>query len=82
MVVTTLSQGCDNLVISVWDITSSSKDIALNLTSTRGFRGRLTLTEDILVELTDKTRPIAGLLFLANKVVMVGTHHKASFSWP
>ena len=53
-------------------ITRSSKDTALNLTSTRGFRGRLTLTEDILVELSI-LGPIPGLLFLAKKVVMEGT---------
>ena len=31
-------------------VTKNSKDTALNLTSNRGFRGRLTLTEDILVD--------------------------------
>ena len=53
-------------------ITRSSKDTALNLTCTRGFKGRLTLTEDILVELSI-LGPIAGLLFLAKNVVMEGT---------
>ena len=40
--------------------------------STRGFRGRLTLTEDIVVKLSI-LGPIPGLLFLAKKVVMEGT---------
>ena len=39
-----------------------------------GFRGRITLTEEILVELSI-LGPIPGLLFLARKVVMEDTRN-------
>ena len=62
-----------NIILCNWIyITRSSKDTALNVTATRGFRGRLTLTEDIMVELSI-LGPIPGLHFLAKKVLMEGT---------
>ena len=52
-------------------ITRSSKDNASNLTSARGFRGGITLTEDILVKLS-----ILGSILIILKPVSGPTHAK------